>query len=112
METMNEIIPFAKEILSQRPSRGMMKVYLLGSTLALFGVVGGLVEKVCMPFCEQEPLDGEIMKLITEEKKRQMLEPEIITDEPDVVDELQTEIDAKKPLESRQRRASIRSHAC
>nr|ACI67827.1 lymphocyte G0/G1 switch protein 2 [Salmo salar] len=34
METMNEIIPFAKEILSQRPSRGMMKVYLLGSTLA------------------------------------------------------------------------------
>ncbi|XP_071021990.1 G0/G1 switch protein 2-like [Oncorhynchus clarkii lewisi] len=112
METMNEIIPFAKEIMSQRPSRGMMKVYLLGSTLALFGVVGGLVETVCMPFCDQEPLDEEMIKLITEEKKRQMLEPEIITDEPDVVDELQTEIDAKKPLESRQRRASIRSHAC
>ncbi|XP_010873483.1 G0/G1 switch protein 2 [Esox lucius] len=112
METIKEMIPFAKEMLNQRPSRGMMKVYLVGSTLALFGVVGGLVETVCMPFCEQEPLDEEMTKLITEEKRRQALELDITTVEADVVDEMQTETDAKKPQEGRQRRASIRSHAC
>ncbi|KAL1020611.1 hypothetical protein UPYG_G00002410 [Umbra pygmaea] len=109
METINEFIPFAKEMLSQRPSRGMMKVYLVGSTLAFFGVVGGLVETVCMPFCEQEPLDEEMTRLVTEEK-RQMLEQDIAAALPDVVDETQT--DVKKPPVGRQRRASIRSHAC
>uniref|UniRef100_A0A671UG19 Uncharacterized protein n=1 Tax=Sparus aurata TaxID=8175 RepID=A0A671UG19_SPAAU len=33
METIGEIIPFAKEMLNQRPSRGMLKIYMLGSTL-------------------------------------------------------------------------------
>ncbi|KAJ8016963.1 hypothetical protein DPEC_G00012850 [Dallia pectoralis] len=112
METIKEMIPFAKEMLSQKPTRGMLRVYLVGSTLALFGVVGGLVETVCMPFCEQEPLDEELTKLIADEKKRQALELDIATAQADVVDEMQTEIDAKKPLEGRQRRASIRSHAC
>eukprot|EP00062_Callorhinchus_milii_P014274 gi/632963215/ref/XP_007897757.1/ PREDICTED: G0/G1 switch protein 2 [Callorhinchus milii] len=50
METMNEIIPFAKELLSQKPNRKMLKLYLVGSVLTFFGVVIGLVETVCQPF--------------------------------------------------------------
>ncbi|XP_029429950.1 G0/G1 switch protein 2 [Rhinatrema bivittatum] len=54
METMHELIPFAKEMLSQKPNRKMVKMYLLGSVLAFFGVVIGLVESVCSPFSSQE----------------------------------------------------------
>lgn len=50
METVHELIPFAKEMLSQKPSRKMVKLYMLGSVLAFFGVVIGLVETVCSPF--------------------------------------------------------------
>nr|XP_002198688.3 G0/G1 switch protein 2 [Taeniopygia guttata]XP_030147920.3 G0/G1 switch protein 2 [Taeniopygia guttata] len=50
METVHELLPFAKEMLSQKPSRKMVKLYMLGSVLAFFGVVIGLVETVCSPF--------------------------------------------------------------
>uniref|UniRef100_A0A8D3BYI5 Uncharacterized protein n=1 Tax=Scophthalmus maximus TaxID=52904 RepID=A0A8D3BYI5_SCOMX len=40
METIGEIIPFAKEVLNQRPKWGMVKIYTLGSTLAMLGVFG------------------------------------------------------------------------
>lgn len=53
METMHELIPFAKEMLSQKPNRKMVKLYMLGSVLAFFGVVIGLVEAVCSPFTSQ-----------------------------------------------------------
>uniref|UniRef100_A0A673A5Y8 Uncharacterized protein n=1 Tax=Sphaeramia orbicularis TaxID=375764 RepID=A0A673A5Y8_9TELE len=35
METMQELIPFAKEMLSQKPARGLLKVYLVGSVFAV-----------------------------------------------------------------------------
>ncbi|GAB0200044.1 G0/G1 switch protein 2 [Grus japonensis] len=53
METMHELIPFAKEMLSQKPNRKMVKLYVLGSVLAFFGVVIGLVETVCSPFTSE-----------------------------------------------------------
>ncbi|NXH51003.1 G0S2 protein, partial [Dicaeum eximium] len=59
METMHELIPFAKEMLSQKPNRKMAKLYMLGSVLAFFGVVIGLVETVCSPFSSQGSLDEE-----------------------------------------------------
>ncbi|NXL14982.1 G0S2 protein, partial [Setophaga kirtlandii] len=59
METMHELIPFAKEMLSQKPNRKMVKLYMLGSVLAFFGVVIGLVETVCSPFSSQPSLDEE-----------------------------------------------------
>ncbi|NWR00872.1 G0S2 protein, partial [Paradoxornis webbianus] len=59
METMHELIPFAKEMLSQKPNRKMVKLYMLGSVLAFFGVVIGLVETVCSPFSSQGSLDEE-----------------------------------------------------
>ncbi|XP_061486336.1 G0/G1 switch protein 2 [Rhineura floridana] len=59
METMQELIPFAKEMLSQKPNGKMVKVYLLGSMLAFFGVVIGLVETVCSPFTSEGRLEEE-----------------------------------------------------
>ncbi|NWS88660.1 G0S2 protein, partial [Toxostoma redivivum] len=59
METMQELIPFAKEMLSQKPNRKMVKLYVLGSVLAFFGVVIGLVETVCSPFSSEGRLEEE-----------------------------------------------------
>ncbi|XP_025967534.2 G0/G1 switch protein 2 [Dromaius novaehollandiae] len=56
---MHELIPFAKEMLSQKPNRKMVKLYMLGSVLAFFGVVIGLVETVCSPFTSEERLEEE-----------------------------------------------------
>ncbi|KAH1171635.1 G0/G1 switch protein 2 [Mauremys mutica] len=72
METMQELIPFAKEMLSQKPSSKMVKIYMLGSVLAFFGVVISLVETVCSPFTSEEQLQEEE----EEEKKRPPLAKE------------------------------------
>ncbi|KAF6732274.1 G0/G1 switch protein 2 [Oryzias melastigma] len=50
MESMQELIPFAKEMLRQKPGRGLLKIYLLGSVLAVLGTAIGLVQTVCRPF--------------------------------------------------------------
>lgn len=50
METVQELIPLAKEIVTQRRSRKLVKLYVLGSVLALVGAVLGLVNTVCSPF--------------------------------------------------------------
>ncbi|XP_034389383.1 G0/G1 switch protein 2-like [Cyclopterus lumpus] len=60
MEIMQDLIPFAKEMLSQKPSRGLLKVYLVGSVFALLGTLIGLVETVCHPFSSSEPMDAEM----------------------------------------------------
>ncbi|XP_066559473.1 G0/G1 switch protein 2 [Amia ocellicauda] len=70
METMQEFIPFAKEMLSQKPSRKMLKVYLVGSVLAFLGVVIGIVETVCTPFSSEEPLDEELERLADQGQRR------------------------------------------
>ncbi|XP_025891925.1 G0/G1 switch protein 2 [Nothoprocta perdicaria] len=71
METMHELIPFAKEMLSQKPNRKMVKLYMLGSVLAFFGVVIGLVEAVCSPFTSQERLEEERKAAPTQEQMEQ-----------------------------------------
>ncbi|ELK16128.1 G0/G1 switch protein 2 [Pteropus alecto] len=50
METVQELILLAKEMMAQTSKRKLVKLYVLGSVLALFGVVLGLVETVCSPF--------------------------------------------------------------
>ncbi|XP_056293037.1 G0/G1 switch protein 2-like [Pseudoliparis swirei] len=60
MESMQELIPFAKEMLSQKPSRGLLKVYLVGSVFALLGTLIGLVETVCYPFSSAESMDTDM----------------------------------------------------
>uniref|UniRef100_A0AAY4C8T7 Uncharacterized protein n=1 Tax=Denticeps clupeoides TaxID=299321 RepID=A0AAY4C8T7_9TELE len=37
METVQELVPFAREMWSQKPGRGMLRVYLVGSALASRG---------------------------------------------------------------------------
>ncbi|XP_019402060.1 PREDICTED: G0/G1 switch protein 2 [Crocodylus porosus] len=59
METVQELIPFAREMLSQKPGRKMVRLYVLGSVLAFFGVLIGLVETVCSPFASQDRLEEE-----------------------------------------------------
>ncbi|XP_051890832.1 G0/G1 switch protein 2 [Pristis pectinata] len=54
MEMMSELIPFAREMLNQRPNRKMLKIYAVGTVLAFLGVVVGLVETVCSPFTSSE----------------------------------------------------------
>ncbi|XP_034270226.1 G0/G1 switch protein 2 [Pantherophis guttatus] len=68
METMQELIPFAKEMLSQKPNGKMVKLYMLGSVLAFFGMVIGLVETVCSPFTSEGKLEEE--EEDEEEKKK------------------------------------------
>ncbi|XP_025932960.1 G0/G1 switch protein 2 [Apteryx rowi] len=76
METMHELIPFAKEMLSQKPNRKMVKLYMLGSVLAFLGVVIGLVETVCSPFTSEERLEEEKEKKAasTQEQMKQKRE--------------------------------------
>ncbi|XP_052594055.1 G0/G1 switch protein 2 [Peromyscus californicus insignis] len=50
MESVQELIPLAKEVMAQRPRGKLVKLYVLGSMLALFSVVLGLMETVCSPF--------------------------------------------------------------
>ncbi|XP_078276387.1 G0/G1 switch protein 2 [Rhinoraja longicauda] len=50
MGTVSELVPFAREILSQRPNGKMVRIYAVGTALALIGAVLGLLETVCSPF--------------------------------------------------------------
>ncbi|KAG3258182.1 G0/G1 switch 2 [Ictidomys tridecemlineatus] len=59
METVQELIPLAKEMMSQKPKGKLVKLYVLGSVLALFGVVLGLMETVCSPFTAASRLRDE-----------------------------------------------------
>lgn len=66
---MQDLIPFAKEMLSQKPSRGLLRVYLVGSVFAVLGTVIGLVETVCHPFSSGEPLDAEMLLMLAREQR-------------------------------------------
>ncbi|XP_008514785.2 G0/G1 switch protein 2 [Equus przewalskii] len=59
METVQELIPLAKEMMAQKPNRKLLKLYVLGSVLAFLGVVLGLVETVCSPFTASSRLREE-----------------------------------------------------
>ncbi|XP_010790720.1 G0/G1 switch protein 2-like [Notothenia coriiceps] len=106
METIGEIIPFAKEMLTQRPSLSMLKLYMLGSTLVVLGVVGGLVETVLLPFGEQETVEDAPGELIMEKEKK----PDMTMVSPEEDDVYETELmEAKaKHLVTGRRRSSIR----
>uniref|UniRef100_A0A8C1W0H3 G0/G1 switch 2 n=1 Tax=Cyprinus carpio TaxID=7962 RepID=A0A8C1W0H3_CYPCA len=50
MEKLRELVLFIREVLRQKPSRGLLKVYLVGSLLAVLGSVLGLLELLFQPF--------------------------------------------------------------
>lgn len=116
MENFGEIIPFAKEMLTQRPSRSMLKIYMLGSTLAMLGMVGGLVEMAFLPFVERGTEEDEPAELIILKKKekKQVLKPHTASADSEVVDVVDTvmpEEKAKYLLTSRRRSSANRLHA-
>ncbi|XP_007951240.1 G0/G1 switch protein 2 [Orycteropus afer afer] len=49
MEIVQELIPLAKELIAQKPKGKLVKMYVLGSVLAFFGIVLSLMETVCSP---------------------------------------------------------------
>ncbi|XP_029358212.1 G0/G1 switch protein 2-like [Echeneis naucrates] len=69
MENMQELIPFAKEMLNQRPTRGLLKIYLVGSVFAVLGTIIGVVETLCHPFSSGEPLDAEMLLMLAREQR-------------------------------------------
>lgn len=117
METIGEIIPFAKEMLNQRPSRGMLKIYVLGSTLAMLGVVGGLVETVLLPFTEQETVEDVPAEQIREEEekeKKQAVKSQSTLVHPEVVnvpESVVIEVKAKHLVTAGLRSSANRLHA-
>ncbi|NXL02609.1 G0S2 protein, partial [Mesembrinibis cayennensis] len=98
METMHELIPFAKEMLSQKPNRKMVKLYVLGSVLAFFGVLIGLVETVCSPFTSEERLEEEKKPAPTQEQALPRKQEDLILEK------------SKKPV-GMQRALVTRQHA-
>ncbi|KAL1251927.1 hypothetical protein QQF64_019723 [Cirrhinus molitorella] len=71
METVRELVPFIREVLSQKPSRGLLKVYLVGSVLAVLGSVLGLLETVLQLFTSDDP---DLSSLLTRQDKRKLSE--------------------------------------
>ncbi|KAF7659929.1 hypothetical protein LDENG_00291040 [Lucifuga dentata] len=120
METMQELIPFAREMLSQKPNRGLVKVYLVGSVFAVLGTLIGLVETVCHPFSSGETTDTETLFMFpqdqrTVEAKRQSRAEDQEEREEDVdliMDGVMTQgSDLSKTSELNQRSMANRLHA-
>lgn len=110
MEMMQEILPFAKEMISTRPSKGAMKVYLVGGTFAVLGIMSGVMEVACSLFPEQEEIT--LTKLMEETitMTAQTEEPQTVIPEDDEMD-AEMEAKAKELPMLRQRRMSFRAHA-
>ena len=53
METVQELIPLAKELMAQKPSAKLVRMYVLGGVLALFGAVLGLMEEIGRASCRE-----------------------------------------------------------
>uniref|UniRef100_A0A9J8DIL6 G0/G1 switch 2 n=1 Tax=Cyprinus carpio carpio TaxID=630221 RepID=A0A9J8DIL6_CYPCA len=103
MDTMHELIPFAKEMLSAGPSKGSLKVYLVGGTFAVLGLLSGVVQVASSFFPDHEEPDFEMLK-------EQVQEPQTSIPEDDEMDEVM-EAKAKELSVNRQRRMSFRAHA-
>lgn len=117
METFGEIIPFAKEMLNQKPSRSMLKIYMLGSGLAVLGVVGGLVESIFLPsvgYSIEDEAAERIVEKIEVEKKKQVAESNtalVHTEDEDVQEAAVNEDKAKQLMTAGRRSSSYRLHA-
>ncbi|XP_055022231.1 G0/G1 switch protein 2 [Boleophthalmus pectinirostris] len=46
MDTKEELLPFIKEMLQQKPTRQMVKIYAIGSTLAVLGAIGAVIQSI------------------------------------------------------------------
>lgn len=113
MENLEELVPFVREMLGQKPSRGLLKVYLVGSVVALLGTVLGLVDAVCHPFSSA---GAEIDLLLSGRQRTAEAEPrrgetEEREDQEEVEETAHAQATVPKPLRRSQRAAANRLHA-
>ncbi|XP_015259175.1 PREDICTED: G0/G1 switch protein 2-like [Cyprinodon variegatus] len=108
MENINDIIPFAKDMLRQRPTSSMLKIYMLGSTLAILGMVGGMVEMILLPFLKDRTIEEELAELLFEKKTRNS---SICTEAEEVIRAILSEAKVKHPGTGSQRSLANRLHA-
>ncbi|XP_068997935.1 G0/G1 switch protein 2 [Embiotoca jacksoni] len=120
MDSFGEIIPFAKEMLQQRSGRSLLKIYVLGSTLAVLGAAGGLVGTILLPFAagDAADADADLAELLTatrekeKEKEKQRAAMSLpACDQTEVEDVLEMETKAKHMVAAGRRKSSIRLHA-
>uniref|UniRef100_A0A8B9J4X1 Uncharacterized protein n=1 Tax=Astyanax mexicanus TaxID=7994 RepID=A0A8B9J4X1_ASTMX len=52
------LVPLARELLSLRFRPGLLRVYLVGSVLALLGVVVGVADMLRLTFCTEDVQTG------------------------------------------------------
>lgn len=89
---------------------------MLGSTLAMLGVIGGMVEMALLPFVDQETMDDDLVELMMEKKKEKilLLESHATFICPEVEDVLETgvrEAKAKHLVNAGRRNSANRLHA-
>ncbi|XP_007573033.2 G0/G1 switch protein 2 isoform X1 [Poecilia formosa] len=113
MESISDIIPFAKDLLSLKPTRSMLKIYMLGSTLAVLGMVGGMVEMIFLPFAEDRTIEEELEQLLIENKKKKDVPTADTTSVPteDVMAVVMSEAKVKHPGSALQRSSANRLYA-
>lgn len=114
MDNLEELVPFVREMLGQKPSRGLLKVYLVGSVVALLGTVLGLVETVCHPFSSAGAAEAEIDLLLSGRPRTAEAEPqrgETEEREEEVKETAHTQATVPKPPRTSQRAAANRLHA-
>ncbi|XP_061583961.1 G0/G1 switch protein 2-like [Cololabis saira] len=70
MENIQEFTLFAREMLSQKPNKSLVKVYLLGSVLTVLGTAVALLETVCQPFSSGEPVDPEMLFMMAKQQSQ------------------------------------------
>lgn len=78
MQFVQEVVPFARELLEQGGSRRLVKIYVLGSGLAVCGLVGGLVDAASFIFGEKDTISMETEKFVPVK----VLEEQTVPEEP------------------------------
>lgn len=115
MESTRDIIPFAKEMLRQTPSWSVLKIYMLGSTLAMLGMVGGLVEMILLPFFDNDTTEEERAKFFMEQtKEKKTSKPDsalVHTEFGDMTGAAWSNVKAKHRETAVQRSSANRLHA-
>ncbi|XP_029975169.1 G0/G1 switch protein 2 isoform X2 [Salarias fasciatus] len=113
MEDAAEIIPFVMEMLRQKPNRSLLKIYVLGSTLAILGAVGSVVDTIILPFVEKSTGEDELEELPVKLREKQVLKVHSSISQTDVVDtDMMVPPEAAKYLETTgQRSSAYRLHA-
>ncbi|CAL9703159.1 unnamed protein product [Knipowitschia caucasica] len=54
MDTHEDLLPFIREMVQKRPSRHMLRIYVIGCSLAALGAMVGLLQSFFTPYQFEE----------------------------------------------------------